>query len=188
MTWNNPNSTHKDFFEPLDQEKEQLSDRAMAEDTRSMHGQLKDAETALEYITAGNAYFTLRSKKTGTRYTFRVNKPKDDDNQKTYRPANLVERYFVALLSGPQNTDDYTYLGMIQDNVFRLTKASRMNMDSTPVKAFSWAFARLVQRELPEQLEIWHDGRCGRCGRKLTVPESVERGIGPECAGKMEAF
>jgi hypothetical protein len=30
-------------------------------------------------------------------------------------------------------------------------------------------------------LEVWHEGRCGRCGRALTVPESVERGIGPEC-------
>jgi hypothetical protein len=29
---------------------------------------------------------------------------------------------------------------------------------------------------------VWHEGRCGRCGRKLTVPESIESGFGPECA------
>ena len=36
---------------------------------------------------------------------------------------------------------------------------------------------------LPKTVEVWHEGICGRCGRKLTVPESVERGLGPECAG-----
>jgi hypothetical protein len=28
-------------------------------------------------------------------------------------------------------------------------------------------------------------GRCGLCGRKLTDPESVERGIGPDCVQKL---
>lgn len=28
-------------------------------------------------------------------------------------------------------------------------------------------------------------GRCGRCGRKLTVPASLHRGLGPECAEKL---
>lgn len=29
-------------------------------------------------------------------------------------------------------------------------------------------------------------GHCGVCGRTLTNPDSIERGIGPVCAGKME--
>ena len=35
---------------------------------------------------------------------------------------------------------------------------------------------------LPPALEVWHEGRCGRCGRKLTTPQSVETGFGPVCA------
>jgi hypothetical protein len=27
-----------------------------------------------------------------------------------------------------------------------------------------------------------HEGKCGRCGRLLTVPSSIESGIGPECS------
>lgn len=27
-------------------------------------------------------------------------------------------------------------------------------------------------------------GRCGDCGKALTDPESIERGIGPDCAAK----
>ena len=32
------------------------------------------------------------------------------------------------------------------------------------------------------KVEIWHEGRCGRCARRLTVPSSIILGIGPECA------
>lgn len=32
------------------------------------------------------------------------------------------------------------------------------------------------------RIEVWHEGRCGRCARRLTVPESILIGIGPECA------
>jgi hypothetical protein len=140
---------------------------------------LASAVAALEFIFAGNAYFTVRSLKTGTRYTFRVAEAKRDENN------NWKKMWFVSLLAGPKNTSDYVYLGAIRDDVFRLTRASKMNEDSTPVKAFRWVFEALQRGGMPHNCEIWHEGRCGRCGRMLTVPESIERGIGPECAGRM---
>lgn len=151
-------------------------------------GNLRTAEAALAFITAGNAYFTIRSQKTGQRYTYRVSKAKPNAGYCQWckaEPCRCVPPYFVSLLSGPENTSDYTYLGMIRDRVFRLTRASKMNETSGPVRAFRWVYERLVRRELPPQTEIWHEGRCGRCGRMLTVPESVAAGIGPECAGKL---
>jgi hypothetical protein len=44
----------------------------------------------------------------------------------------------------------------------------------------------MVQGKTPAEvdLEVWHEGRCGACGRRLTVPESIERGLGPECYGR----
>lgn len=154
----------------------------------SMSGNLRTAEAALAFITAGNAYFTIRSQKTGQRYTYRVSLAKPNAGYCQWckaEPCRCVPPYFVSLLSGPENTSDYTYLGMIRDRVFRLTRASKMNETSGPVRAFRWVYERLVRRELPPQTEIWHEGRCGRCGRMLTVPESVAAGIGPECAGKL---
>lgn len=151
-------------------------------------GNLRTAEAALAFITAGNAYFTIRSQKTGQRYTYRVSRAKPNAGYCQWckaEPCRCVPPYFVSLLSGPENTSDYTYLGMIRDHVFRLTRASKMNETSGPVRAFRWVYERLVRRELPPQTEIWHEGRCGRCGRMLTVPESVAAGIGPECAGRM---
>lgn len=34
-------------------------------------------------------------------------------------------------------------------------------------------------------LEIFEEDRCGACGRQLTDPVSIERGIGPECYGRI---
>jgi hypothetical protein len=33
-------------------------------------------------------------------------------------------------------------------------------------------------------MELWHEGRCGKCGRALTVPESIESGLGPVCESR----
>lgn len=140
---------------------------------------------ALAFMLAGNAYFTLRSAKTGVRYTYRMSLPHKTDETCRFckrRPCDCEPNYFVSLLTGPENESDYAYVGLVRRNEFRLTQASKLNANSLPVRAFSWAFANLTKNELPETLEIWHEGRCGRCGRKLTVPESIAAGIGPECA------
>ena len=134
---------------------------------------INNAEKALGFILAGNATFTLRSLKTGSRYTYKV------------RQADDKPLWFVNLLTGPDNNSDYTYLGLVSDNTFRLTKKSQMTDDSVPVVAFRWFLGKLVQQTIPEQVELWHAGRCGRCGRTLTVPESVESGFGPECVTKI---
>ena len=62
-------------------------------------------------------------------------------------------------------------------------KVSKIGEDADSAKAWRWFDANLQAGRVPEQLEVWHEGRCGRCGRALTVPESIERGIGPECVG-----
>lgn len=131
------------------------------------------AQEAKTYTLAGNATLTLSSQKTGARYTYRVRAPRENQDGKR----------FVSLLTGPQNTNDYTYLGMLTaSGEFKLTHASRMNETSLPVVAFGF-FSRkvIVGGQLPAALEVHHEGSCGRCGRALTVPESVDRGIGPEC-------
>lgn len=150
-------------------------------------GNLATAEVALKFLTAGNAHFTVRSLKTGTRYTFRVALAavKESCSWCMQSPCRCARPYFVSYLSGPENTADYTYLGMLSGNQFRATKASQRLAESTVFKAFSYVYRHLVQRELPPLTELWHEGRCGRCGRTLTVPESIAAGIGPECAGKL---
>lgn len=149
------------------------------------------AATAVAFMLAGNAYFTLRSARTGTRFTYRVSaaKPKEGGcNWCHSNPCRCPQAYFVNLLTGSDNENDYQYMGLIKERMFRRTKNSRITETAPGFKAFVWAFTRLVAGMMPAELEFWHEGRCGRCGRKLTVPESIAAGIGPECASMMEGF
>jgi hypothetical protein len=140
--------------------------------------QFTSAPDAKRFVTAGNAVFTLSSRKTGARYTYKVQAPKDDMTD---------GRRFVKLLTGPDNMDDYTYLGMIdRSGEFRLTRASKLTLEAASVRAVKYfCDIVLVGEKIPDALEVRHEGRCGRCNRRLTVPESIDRGIGPECAGMM---
>ena len=152
--------------------------------------QITDPRDALAYLVAGNATVTLVSKKTGTRFTYKVKQPEAGS-----------DRRFVGLLSGPGNESDYTYMGMLVDAQgargespdhrigdgrwsLRTTKATRVGVDAPSWRAFAWTLHLLQQGKLSPELEFWHEGRCGRCGRKLTVPESIASGLGPVCAGR----
>jgi len=133
------------------------------------------------FVLAGDAIFTVANGK-GQRYTYRVRRVEKD-------PAKGPV-WFVSLLTGPQNTHDYTYLGMVVETLggltVRLTKASKLTVDSLPVRVAVWAL-RIVStgHPVPAGYGIHHEGRCGRCGRLLTVPESIVSGFGPECITKI---
>jgi hypothetical protein len=141
---------------------------------------------AAQFILAGNATVTLRSMKTNLRFTYQIRQPKPKDDG---RPTDTVR--FVGLLSGPANETDYAYLGVLTLGPsgwsFRRTAKSRISEDAPGHVAFAF-FAKSLfaaQPSLHPMMEVWHEGRCGRCGRKLTVPESIANGIGPECAAKV---
>jgi len=138
---------------------------------------MNDPTTIREFTTAGRALLTLQSAKTGNRYTYQVTRAKD-----------VGDRFFVSLLSGPNNTSDYVYIGTMDGTAFRTTKKSALTNDAQPVAAFRFLCERVLTNAAPPAslgLEVRHEGRCGRCKRTLTVPESIDRGIGPECMDKM---
>lgn len=139
----------------------------------------------LVFMFAGNAYFTLVSQKTGTRYTYRISRAYDEvDGEKQYK--NL---WFVSLLTGPDNWANYSYIGLCGDGKsFRLTGKSKLPLESPPVAGFQYTLRHLLESGSTPGVEIWHAGKCGRCGRMLTVPESIACGFGPECIGKMEGM
>ena len=31
-------------------------------------------------------------------------------------------------------------------------------------------------------VKVFHSGKCGKCGKKLTTPESIKSGLGPYCS------
>jgi hypothetical protein len=144
-------------------------------------GRLTTWAEICKFTIAGNATFTLVSKRTGTRFTFKVTVAKDADT-----------KFFVGLLNGPDNNADYVYMAMLYalsngQHQLVFTRGSKVTRDAVSARAFQWFVDMMncARGAALALLEFWHEGRCGRCGRKLTVPESVAAGIGPECAGRM---
>ena len=129
-----------------------------------------------EFILAGKAVFTLLSVNTGTRFTYKV-KLADKQNE------NEPDLFFVSLLNGPDNYENYVYIGIIRNGEFRTTAKSKVSDDAPSLKAFAWTWKRID--DIPDTIQIWHEGKCGRCARKLTVPESIQSGFGPECITKL---
>lgn len=137
---------------------------------------LSDGAKAMRFMLAGNARVTLVSVKTGTRFTYRVREKKTSNGA----------LYFVSVLTGSNNESDYEYLGTIFANDHRYAhgKKSRIAPTAPSAAAFKWACKYLLVGELPPSCEVHHEGRCGKCNKTLTVPESIETGLGPVCAGK----
>lgn len=126
------------------------------------------------FMFAGNARLTLVSRVTGGRFTYRVRKSEAD------------KPWFVSVLTGHDNEADYTFLGTIfESGDYRYAQRSKIGRDAASAKAFDWFYRAMRADKFPRQLEVWHEGRCGRCGRVLTVPESIASGFGPECIGKI---
>lgn len=143
-----------------------------------MSGLIPDFDTARQFILAGRATFTVVSLKTNTRFTFRVRACRKPDEMPNGAPT-----HFVDLLTGPDNENSFQYLGYIREGVFQHGKKSRISPEAPSARAFQWLWSHLSHgMDFTKHAELWHEGRCGRCGRKLTVPESIDRGIGPECA------
>jgi hypothetical protein len=140
----------------------------------SPSARIADAEAARKFILAGDAYVTFVSTRTGTRFTYHV-------ELAPLRPGDTRPRpHFVSVLTAPEH---YEYLGMIFDaKAFAFGKKSRIGQDAPSAKAFLWVWRHLRDGAVPAECEIWHEGRCGRCGRRLTVPTSLLSGLGPECA------
>ena len=148
-----------------------------------LNGMLETPDVALDYIRAGRGRITLESVRTGTRFTYKFGVPRETRNGK---PTPI----FVKLLDGNNNETDYTFLGSLWMDAngrlcYRHGRTARTTVSAPSVRAFTWTLKHLENGSMPDKLHIWHEGVCCRCGRALTVPESVSRGIGPECRKKM---
>lgn len=138
-----------------------------------MSYQMLNKNKIKEFVLAGNAIITLQSGQTGKHFTYKITRDRKQDTL-----------YTIRLLYGADNTHDYAYIGCYYSNtkVFHLIPLylSRLEFARPPaIRAITYFFNRIDN--IPHNLYVYHHCRCGRCGRLLTTPESIERGYGPEC-------
>lgn len=109
--------------------------------------------------------FTIKSKRTGTEYTYRIQKSQWRDA--LYTRISIERRYGV-----------WTRLG----NYFRghIWKDGKVETDGA--KAIAWVLRQVEAGKPLSEVEVYHLGVCLRCARTLTTSESIMNGMGPTCA------
>jgi hypothetical protein len=165
---------------------------------------LRDLAAIARFFEGGDAIFTLENVTNGKRFTYRVTAGEPREGQDPARAP-----LFVNVLTGSNNEEDYELLAMIfRDDRGEPTFSyrffdgtwgakrfkARISEDAPSAKGARWLFERIREHkqapvlfgDLDARFAVWHEGRCCRCGRTLTVPTSVESGWGPECLKKVE--
>ncbi len=136
--------------------------------------------TELKFMFAGKSYVTFVNLNQNERFTYKVSQAKES------RDGNPAP-HFISTLVGQNNTEDYTFIGTVFHNLdgdkFVYSRKSSMTGDAPSVMAFQYVFGQLVTGSLANFIQIWHEGRCCVCGKVLTTPESIQKGIGPVCEG-----
>ena len=138
--------------------------------------QYKTGEELLKFMTSGKSLFTIKNSETGNRFTFKVTKLKDDNK----------EIYFVKVMTGSNNETDYSFIGTLFGTStfvknYKHSSKSNITESAQSVKVLKWLIDVCIKNTVPKVVEFYHSGHCLRCGRTLTVPESIESGYGPEC-------
>lgn len=124
------------------------------------------------FILGGNALFTIKSNVTGNYYTYRV------------RRSTKKPNIYIIYLQAQQST--YCgYFSIYNKSIsyYRPKEKSTFDQYSKQIIALLWTVKNSTK--LSGKVDVFHEGRCACCGRKLTDPTSIERGIGPDCYRKL---
>ncbi len=113
--------------------------------------------------------FTVVSKKTGKDFTFKV--ANKSWNGKTYTHVSVETQYL-----------EFKYLGTFFNG--KIFNKKQVVLSPSAI-AIAWLLCKVQESKfslLDESIEVLHLGNCIRCGRTLTDAQSIERGLGSECA------
>ena len=135
-----------------------------------------EADKLNAYLLAGNAVVTLEAP-SGTNHTYLYQKPKTDSFPEDIR--------FVYTLHSDMSQH---YIGMIEMDKFRLTRNSRFGSDTDIVKGAVYIENMRKNQQFLQSspMRIYHQGTCGKCGRKLSGEKSVKLGLGRKCIKRLE--
>lgn len=142
---------------------------------------LDTTKRAARMLQAGRVTVTFKSP-SGQHITItaKCRAPKESGNG---WETSSLDRAKLIFFSVPQAGE-----GGWDDKVGRLNSRGftpERNADPARIWCAKQLLAFVAGQPLPAGLEAHEESRCGVCGRALTDPVSIERGIGPECFGKL---
>ena len=130
-------------------------------------------ENQKEFILGGRAYFTVESAETKNRFTYKINLCKNNKNM-----------FFVSVCYAYES---YNFIGNLFTNdartEFKFVQSKKLTNVPKSVEVINFIVnIYLNNSKTHSKLIFYHHGNCCRCGRTLTTPESIKRGIGLFCA------
>lgn len=136
-------------------------------------------ETTLAKNQIPNGTWTMVNKTTGEHRTFKISTKPEDSK---FAPGERV----VALLSGSDNTSSYTGFGFVrktEDGIYVWKTKQGLPGQSSAYDHYARMLAGMFlgDERWTSRYTIEGSKCCLRCNRKLTHPESLETGYGPEC-------
>lgn len=117
-------------------------------------------ERAYDYMLGGKAELVFFNKTKNTSVVFNINK----------QHPGIWYVYYQTI-----------YIGFIRGDLFHPAK----DIAEETIHIFKRILSIVVNKYTHPDLAIMHTGICSVCSRKLTDPESIEWGIGPECRKKL---
>jgi hypothetical protein len=139
-----------------------------------------------EALAAGRLVATVVSSRTGRHITVRLTcKRPPIGPEKRWRvcPFEEATRVFVDIPGAAFEAGESPGVFFVATGTFKSTRGA----DRARVWAALFALRVASGKEPSAKASIVQSTHCLHCGRELTDPESVERGIGPECFGKVTA-
>lgn len=126
-------------------------------------------------VVIPNGCFTIQNTSKNTHRTVRI---------KTVKKGNLEGKRIISILTGPDNNSDYRGFGFVNDNglIFIWNKHRDSHILLWIARYISGKF-RFDQDV--KNVNLLVEKSCIRCNRRLTTPESIKNGIGPECMKKV---
>lgn len=143
------------------------------------------------FLFAGRATLVAENANTDEHFTFRVGSAESE------WPLGSGQKHITYFLNvkapggkrwpnGSQSP--WRYIGILrkEDGHIKPTGKSEFTKGDKFYDVAAWTVRAVVEgKMLPAGYAIRHAGKCGKCGRELTDPESLDRGIGPDCWEQM---
>ena len=131
------------------------------------------SQTIRDYCMGGNAIVTLASP-THVHHTYYIRAPWKEDKDEFASDIRFVYH--------KERNGRWTYVGEICNNgtKFRKTKSSRYYETDKIFKGAAYV-VKMMNRDFETPMILQHEGCCSRCGKRLTDPVSIQRGLGPNC-------
>ena len=138
---------------------------------------------AYKYILSGNSRFKLKSGVTGSEIYYRVQKREFTGGCK----INTGYKNYIFAVYANDCEDDLKYIGAMyfdrEAKIFRINEGNTPNSKyfSRESKALTYTINKLFHRVYEINVEIYHNGFCGKCSKQLETRLEQHYGLDFNC-------